>query len=125
MQDLLYLAEGRPYVFRLHLFHRRQALQRSWSEQVLKVFHYLDGDGDGVLSKEEVALAPAAHQLAQMFRGVPYGATAFNDGGLFADMDADGDGKVTAAEFLAYYRRTEAGPARLVGTSGAAPGPTP
>ena len=125
VQDLLYLAEGRPYVFRLHLFLDGQPYNISWAEQILKVFHYLDRDGDGVLSKEEVALAPTARQMGQMFRGVPYGTAAFNDGGLFADMDADRDGKVTPAEFLAYYRRTEGGPAQLVGTSGAAPGPTP
>jgi len=118
VQDLLYLAEGRPYVFRLHLFLDGKPYSLLWAEQVLKVFHYLDRDGDGVLSKEEVALAPTAHQLAQMFRGVPYGTAAFNDGGLFAEMDADRDGKVTTAEFLAYYRRTDGGPAQLVGTSG-------
>ena len=118
VQDLLYLAEGRPYVFRLHLFLDGKPYRALWEEQVLKVFHYLDRDGDGVLSKEEVALAPTARQMGQMFRGVPYGAAAFNDGGQFAEMDADRDGKVTAAEFLAYYRRTDGGPAQLVGTSG-------
>ena len=116
--DLLFLTEGRPYVFRLHLFIDGKPYSVLWAEQVLKVFNYLDRDGDGVLSKEEVGLAPAASQLAQMFRGVPYATVAFNDGSLFAEMDADRDGKVTPAEFLAYYRRTAAGSVQLIGASG-------
>ncbi len=118
MADLLYLAEGRPYAFRLHLFLDGKPYTVCWTEQVLNVFHYLDRDGDGVLSKEEVGLAPAASQLAQMFRGVPHATVAFNDGSLFAEMDADRDGKVTPDEFLAYYRRGPARPVQLAGAAG-------
>ena len=118
VQDLLYLAEGRPYVFRLHILVDGKPYSVRWAERVGKVFDYLDRDGDGVLSKEEVGMAPAAQQLGQMFRGVPYGTVAFNDGSLFAEMDADRDGKVTREEFLTYYRRGAGGPAQLAGATG-------
>jgi Ca2+-binding EF-hand superfamily protein len=114
VQDLLYFAEARPFVFRLHLTIDGQPHGAVWAKQILKVFKYLDRDGDGVLSKEEVAFAPAAQQMAQLFHGTPYATTAFNSDSLFADMDADGDKKVTPAEFLNYYRRSGAGPVQLV-----------
>jgi Ca2+-binding EF-hand superfamily protein len=120
--DVLYLADARPYVFRLHILIDGQPYTARWAERVLKVFAFLDRDGDGVLTKEEVALAPSPHQMAQMFHGVPYTTTAFNDGSLFAEMDTDGDRKVTQAEFLNYYRRGEGGPAQLVGAPGRANG---
>jgi Ca2+-binding EF-hand superfamily protein len=115
VQDLLYFTEARPFVFRLHLTIDGQPHGTVWAKQILKVFTYLDRDGDGVLSKEEVAFAPAAQQMAQLFHGTPYATVAFNDASLFAEMDADGDHKVTPAEFLNYYRRSGAGPVQLVG----------
>jgi Ca2+-binding EF-hand superfamily protein len=115
VQDLLYFTEARPFVFRLHLTIDGQPHGAVWAKQILKVFTYLDRDGDGVLSKEEVAFAPAAQQMAQLFHGTPYATVAFNDASLFAEMDADGDHKVTPAEFLNYYRRSGAGPVQLVG----------
>ena len=118
--DLLYLAEGRPYIFRMHVFIDGKPYTLRWAERVAKVFQFLDRDGDGVLSRDEVAFAPSPQQMAQLFHGVPYSSAAFNDvAGIFADMDADRDGKVTGAEFLNYYRRTFGGPAQLV----PAPGP--
>src|SRR5207248_9605313 len=102
--------DGKPYAVR-------------WAEQVQKVFAYLDRDGDGVLTKDEVRLAPAAQQMAQLFHGVPYSTVAFNDAdAIFKEMDADADLKVTPAEFLAYYRRSAGGPAQLVGAPGRALG---
>ncbi|HBI43016.1 MAG TPA: hypothetical protein DDY78_09195 [Planctomycetales bacterium] len=115
VQDLLFFTEARPFVFRLHLTIDGQPHGLVWAKQILKVFTYLDRDGDGVLSKEEVAFAPAAQQMAQLFHGTPYATVAFNDASLFTEMDADGDHKVTPAEFLNYYRRSGAGPVQLVG----------
>jgi Ca2+-binding EF-hand superfamily protein len=121
--DLLYLTDARPYVFRLHLIIDGKPYTVRWAERVQKVFNYLDRDGDGALSKDEVMLAPAPQQMAQLFHGVPYSTVAFNDAAaIFKEMDADGDGKVTPAEFLAYYRRSAAGPAQLVGAPGRAVG---
>src|SRR5665213_2500634 len=115
VQDLLYFTEARPFIFRLHLTIDGQPHGAVWAKQILKVFNYLDRDGDGVLSKEEVAFAPAPQQMAQLFHGTPYATVAFNGDTLFAEMDADGDKKVTPAEFLNYYRRSGAGPVQLVG----------
>ncbi len=117
VQDLIYFTEARPYVFRLHLTIDGQPHGAVWAKQILKVFNYLDRDGDGVLSQEEVALAPAAQQMAQLFHGTPYATVAFNGVTLFADMDTDGDKKVTPSEFLNYYRRSGAGPVQLIGAS--------
>jgi Ca2+-binding EF-hand superfamily protein len=114
VQDLLYFTEARPFVFRLHLTIDGQPHGVVWTKQILKVFNYLDRDGDGILSKEEVAFAPAPQQMAQLFHGAPYATVAFNGDSIFAEMDADCDKKVTPAEFLNYYRRSAAGPVQLV-----------
>ncbi len=116
--DLLYLAPARPYLFRLHVTIDGKPYTARWAEQVLKIFKYLDKANDGYLVKEEVALAPAPQQMAQMFHGTPWASAAFNDESAFHEMDADEDGKVTPVEFLNYYRRSAGGPAQLVGGAG-------
>ncbi len=113
--DLVYLAPARPYLLRLHVTIDGKPYTVRWAERVLKIFQFLDKAGDGVLTPSEVALAPAPQQMADMFHGVPYQTTGFNDASLFHDMDADQDGKVTPAEFLNYYRRSAGGPAQLDG----------
>lgn len=116
--DLLYLAPARPYLFRLHVSIDGKPYTARWAERVLKVFQYLDKANDGVLTKEEVALAPSPQQMAQLFHGTPYGSASFNDPSMFQAMDVNEDGKVTPAEFLNYYRRSAGGPAQLAGNPG-------
>ena len=122
--DLLYLAPARPYLFRLHVSIDGKPYTARWAERVLKVFQYLDKANDGVLTKEEVALAPSPQQMAQLFHGTPYGSASFNDPSMFQAMDVNEDGKVTPAEFLNYYRRSAGGPANWPATRDSASAPT-
>jgi Ca2+-binding EF-hand superfamily protein len=111
VQDVAYLGEGRPALWRLHLRADGRAFVARWDAQMTRLFAFLDRDGDGVLDKAEAARAPTPQLLQQMFVGYPY--LVYNGTVPFNQLDVDGDGKVTPDEFLRYYRRTTAGPVQL------------
>jgi Ca2+-binding EF-hand superfamily protein len=103
---------ARPFVFRLHVSIDGKPLAARWNEYMQKLFKFLDRGDDGFLTKEDVEFAPTAQQLSEMFHGTPFTNAGF-DRELFADMDADGDKKVTWDEFLNYYRGNGAGPLQM------------
>jgi Ca2+-binding EF-hand superfamily protein len=70
-----------------------KAPEERWASFLDKLFAYFDRDGDGVLSPAEVKRVFPLPLLG--------GGQVAPD---FAAMDANGDGKVTAAEFRAFYR---------------------
>jgi Ca2+-binding EF-hand superfamily protein len=114
VQDLLFFTDKRPVLFRLHLTVDGKPYAARWEAFLTKLFAFLDRDDDGMLDRVEASRAPLPAQLAQLMQGtlVP-NPDAFAGAPPFADLDADGNGQVTLAEFLAYYRRSEAGPMRL------------
>ena len=78
-----------------------------WGETLAKLFAFLDRNADGALDSKEAAHAPAALALRQALGNgftPPTGAVP-----EFAALDADGDGKVNAKEFAAFYRRAGLG----------------
>ncbi|HYT91783.1 MAG TPA: EF-hand domain-containing protein, partial [Gemmataceae bacterium] len=101
-RDLVFLGGSRPLLIRLDIRMHGKPLQAAWDEFIDYLFKYADLDGDGVLSKEEAEAAPQPSMLLNNFGFVGFGPRGAGGG----KMDANGDGKVTRAEFADYYRQS-------------------
>jgi Ca2+-binding EF-hand superfamily protein len=113
VQDLIFLADSRPALIRLHLRVDDKPYAARWERYISRLFAQLDRNGDGYLDRTEAARAPSPQTLLQHFQGNTF---VFNPGvvpALFNQMDADGDGKVTIDELARYYRRLGAGPLQM------------
>jgi Ca2+-binding EF-hand superfamily protein len=69
VQDLVYLADSGPVLIRLHIRVDGKPLHDAWGEFTVNLFHYLDLDGNGVLSQAEIDRAPKPQILLQLLRG--------------------------------------------------------
>ncbi len=103
VQDVVYFAENRPALLRLHILVDGKPFRANFDAFVDQVFRYLDVDGDGVLNEREASRVPPA---AVLFGGNRFvvpgrGGPAQPD---FKTLDRDGDGKVSRAELASYYR---------------------
>ncbi len=105
VQDIVFFSPARPVLIRLHLRIDGQPYTKAWDDYMDQLFTYLDLNGDGVLSKEEAALAPAAIFLQQHFQGVIGGYGRRGSSVRFEELNPK-DGKVTREELKAYYRRS-------------------
>ena len=110
-QDFVFLGESRPVLIRLHMRADGKPLQAAWDECIDYLFRYLDVNGDGVLTKDEVERVPTVDQLTGgvLTRGFGgggrRGGAPAPSGPTMADLDTDGDGKVTRTELASYYRK--------------------
>jgi Ca2+-binding EF-hand superfamily protein len=111
VQDVLFFGDSRPLLIRLHIAVDGKPYPARWTEYMTRWFHFLDRDEDDVLDPAEAARAPSA-ALLQQLSGNPYNYQ-FTGAPSFDDFDRNHDKKVTLAEFLHYYRQTEAGPVQL------------
>src|SRR6516165_1120975 len=112
-QDVVYFADGQPVLIRLHVRVDGQPLAAVWDEYVTRVFKHLDANGDGYLDKVEAQRVPPP--------GVLFGGASGPGGSpapAFADLDANGDGKVSRDELAAYFRRSGYGPFQASGGNG-------
>jgi Ca2+-binding EF-hand superfamily protein len=108
-QDLVFFHPTRPLLFRLHVHVNRQPFQAQWVHAVRSLFEYLDVNGDGVLSRQELARAPSPQQFRQQLAGSP--SLDPDPAPDFAEVDRDpADGRVTFEELTAYYRTHGVGP---------------
>ncbi len=109
MQDVIFFAEDRPVLIRLHVHVDGKPHGAAWDRYAKKLFAFLDRDGDGTLSRDEASRAPSGQQFQMMRQqGYTYGIGGAATYATFGELDADEDGKVSYDEFLAYYRRTGA-----------------
>ena len=81
-QDVVYFAEGRPLLIRVHTSIDSRPLSKVWDDCITKVFKYLDANGDGFLDQKEIQRVPTPDVLF----GTGTGAAA----PTMAQLDADG-----------------------------------
>jgi Ca2+-binding EF-hand superfamily protein len=67
--DLVFLGDHRPVLIRLHVRSDGKPLRQAWNDFIDSLFRYLDRDGNGVLSQEELQRAPRPQLLLQLLRG--------------------------------------------------------
>jgi Ca2+-binding EF-hand superfamily protein len=67
--DFIFLGEARPVLIRLRVRIDGKPLQQAWNDFIDSLFRYLDRDGNGVLSEEELQRAPRPQLLVQLLRG--------------------------------------------------------
>ena len=102
---MIFLSDARPIFIRLRLDAGGKAFRSAWTEAVKALYGYLDRDGDGSLTKEEVDCG----SLPVMVRAATGGAAALPH----ADLDTNPrDGKVSLDE-LADVLRPALGPFRV------------
>jgi Ca2+-binding EF-hand superfamily protein len=111
-QSLVFLHAARPLLVRLHVQIDGQPFRTRWDDALRALFAYLDTNGDGALSKEEMSRAPSPAQLGQLLQGTL--AVEPDAAPGFAEVDRDpADGRVTLPELQAFYRRAGVGPLHL------------
>ncbi|GIW81527.1 MAG: hypothetical protein KatS3mg105_3334 [Gemmatales bacterium] len=113
IKDLIFLADDRPVLVRLHIEIDGMSYTVRSKQFFETLFRFLDGNDDGILDANELAKAPTPQALAYMRT---YGAY-----GLFSmlrsarrlssnDLDLDPrDGKISLAELRSYYERNGMG----------------
>jgi Ca2+-binding EF-hand superfamily protein len=107
--QLLFLGEKRPMRFRLDVRFHGRPFQQAWDDYMARWFEYADLNGDGLLTPDETQRLPEA----RVFLRLLHGRFAFYEDktvALFAELDANKDGKVTLDEMKAYYRKGGFGP---------------
>src|SRR5260370_41809958 len=67
--DFIFLGDTRPVLIRLRVRIDGKPLQQAWDDFIDSLFRYLDRDGNGVLSEEELQRAPRPQLLTQLLRG--------------------------------------------------------
>ncbi len=105
--DIVFLSESRPLLVRVDVRVDGKPLEKVWGEFIDYLFKYADTDGDGVLSREEAERAPQPSYFSANFL---FGG--FNASGPTL-KGADKSGKVTRAEFTAFYRKSGLAPFQI------------
>ncbi len=112
VQDVIYLGDSRPVLFRLHLSVDGKPYSAVWHGAMKRLFQYLDRDDNGFLDPTEQGRMPSAQQFLMQVRNVLFQANGTPPPPL-ATVDTDGNGKVSFEEFVLYYQKNDCGPARL------------
>jgi Ca2+-binding EF-hand superfamily protein len=111
VQDLVFLSDSRPVLIRLHIRLDGKPLLAVWNSFINEMFDKLDTNKDGVLDRAEAARMPSPQEIfvnigGNFFRG-------FGGGGFPANVETDGDGKITRARFAEYFRKNGGAPFQL------------
>jgi Ca2+-binding EF-hand superfamily protein len=104
--EVLFFGETRLVRLRVHLKAAGDPLWKRWTGQLRNYFDFLDRDGDGSLNRYETEFAFTNVGVNQMLQtGFAY-QRPDDAARMFADLDVDGDGRVSFDEFAAYYTPT-------------------
>jgi Ca2+-binding EF-hand superfamily protein len=119
--DLIFLAEARPILIRMHVQLDGKPVQAAWDDFLQHLFSHLDVNGDGLLSKEEAERAPPVDQILSGGLGRAFGGMGKAPAApALADMDTDKNGQVSLAELAAYYRKSGFNPVQVQPEGGGA-----
>jgi Ca2+-binding EF-hand superfamily protein len=102
--DFLFLGDSRPVLIRLRARIDGKSLQQAWDDFLDSLFRYLDRDGNGLLSEEELQRAPRPQLLYQLVRGT---VADMRPGTSRATPEVQVSlvgGKVSREGLAAYYR---------------------
>jgi Ca2+-binding EF-hand superfamily protein len=110
--EIVYLANARPVRVRVTLTANGKPLGELWRTHLQKLFATFDRDRDGSLNRFEVDTIFSPKGLAGLLGGTYYHG-AGDDGKSLADLDRDGDGRVSFAEFATGYDEAAADLVRL------------
>ena len=110
--EIIYLANTRPVRVRVTLSMNGKPLGELWRTHLKKLFDAFDRDRDGFLNRFEVENVFSPKGLAGLLGGSYYHG-AGDDGKTLADLDRDGDGRVSFAEFAVSYDEAAADLVRL------------
>ena len=100
--EILLLGDAGPVRIRLNATIDGQPHAAAWERYLDKLFADLDVDGDGALSKAELARAPTADFLQSFLQG-SLNLEAAAEQADVAKLDADRDGRISRAELRYYY----------------------
>jgi Ca2+-binding EF-hand superfamily protein len=103
VQDVLFFGEKRMVRFRIHLNASGEPLSQRWKKQLRRYFDFLDRDGDGMLNRYEAEFAFTNAGVAQMLRTGFAFQRPDDAPRTFAEMDVDGDGRISFDEFAFFY----------------------
>jgi len=118
---VVFLGDKRPVLLRLHIHLDGKPITSAHNEYAKKWFDFLDRNGDGVLSREEAQYVPSLQALQQMRANGALFPGRLNPASM-AELDTNGDGKVSLEELTRYFDRAGFRPVLLVGAD---PGMTP
>jgi Ca2+-binding EF-hand superfamily protein len=104
--DLLFLGD-KPARLELRVEIDGKSVPAVWDETFARMLAFYDRNGDGVLDRTEAGRLPSAFALRQVLWGQVIPQT--DSAPAFADLDLNGDGKVTGEELADYYRRAGLG----------------
>jgi Ca2+-binding EF-hand superfamily protein len=106
--DVVYLGDSRPVLLRLHVSVDGRPLSALYDDYVGTIFAFLDLNKDGFLDKDEAAsIPPPASLLSGPIFFLARGQVMPPQ---FAQLDTNGDGKISKEELAAYYRRSGLAP---------------
>jgi Ca2+-binding EF-hand superfamily protein len=119
VESLLYLANDRLVVIRLHLRVDGKSYAKVWDEMIDRYFRELDTNKDGVLTGAEIELIPTQTEIMRTNagRGQPSTRRLPTISRSSADSNPR-DGKVTRKELKAYLKRIGVRPFSVFTTEG-------
>jgi Ca2+-binding EF-hand superfamily protein len=120
VQDFAFIDDAPPLMIRVRVEIDGQPLYRRWNDCVTRIFKHLDKNGDGFLDAKEAEQVPSAHLFfpstddpIRRYFGPP-GTDPVRIPNL-ANLDTNGDGKVSREELANYYRKNGGADFQFVG----------